>query len=160
MATRFLYYLAIVVVFPAGRAAAQAPALRSLTAPSPAGSSVSAGGKVVPAGSAPVFNPDSIYVNPQVRPQFTGGDAAFRAYLAKNLRYPSEAMRQSIGGKVYIRFVVSAEGRVTDASTVSGPGHGLNEEALRLVWLMPAWQPGQQDGHPVRVACTIPITFQ
>jgi protein TonB len=144
---QFLYYL-VVAALPMGLVTAKAPATHLALATSPAKARLASS------------NPDSIYINPQVRPQFKGGEAAFRTYLAKNLRYPAQALREHITGKVYIRFIVSAEGRITDASMASGPGHGLNDEALRLVWLMPPWQPGQQDGHPVRVSCTLPITFQ
>jgi protein TonB len=119
---------------------------------------------VVTAAPAPTatlaFKPDSIFVNPDVRPQFTGSEAGLRAYLMKNLRYPDQALRQHVSGKVYVRFILSATGRVTDASVVRGPGSGLNEEALRLVWMMPSWQPARQRGQPVRVSCTLPITFQ
>ncbi len=109
---------------------------------------------------APAFKPDSIFVNPDVRPQFTGSEAGLREYLMKNLRYPEQALRQHISGKVYVRFILSATGRVTDASVIRGPGSGLNEEALRLVWMMPTWQPARQRGQAVRVSCTLPITFQ
>ncbi len=114
----------------------------------------------VVAAPTPAFKPDSIFVNPDVRPQFTGSEAGLRDYLMKNLRYPGQALRQHVSGKVYVRFILSATGRVTDASVVRGPGMGLNEEALRLVWLMPAWQPARQRGQAVRVSCTLPITFQ
>ena len=106
------------------------------------------------------FKADSIFVNPDVRPQFAGGEAGLRAYLAKNLRYPDQALRQHVSGKVFVRFILSDTGRVTDATVVRGPGAGLNEEALRLVWLMPAWQPARQHSQAVRVSCTLPITFQ
>jgi len=115
---------------------------------------------VAPAAASAAFSPDSVFINPDVRPQFVGGQAALAAYLAKNLRYPAEALRAKATGKVYVRFVLSAAGRVTDASVVRGPGKGLNEEALRLVWLMPAWQPAYQRGQAVRVSCSIPIEFQ
>lgn len=119
-------------------------------------------GGAASAASAPgsSFRPDSVFVNPQVRPQFTGGDEALRAYLLKNLRYPEQAKFQRVTGKVYVRFVLNAAGRITDASVVRGPGSGLNEEALRLVWLMPAWVPARQQGQAVRVSCTLPIEFQ
>jgi len=110
--------------------------------------------------AAPQFRVDSIFVNPDVRPQFVGGEGALQDYLLKNLHYPSQAHRQHVTGKVFVRFILSANGRVTDASVVRGPGSGLNEEALRLVWLMPLWQPAQQRGQPVRVVCTIPINFE
>ncbi|TDN35932.1 energy transducer TonB [Hymenobacter sp. UV11] len=99
-------------------------------------------------------------MNPEVRPQFVGGEAGLRQYLMKNLRYPEQALRQHVSGKVYVRFILNAAGRVTDASVVRGPGSGLNEEGLRLVWMMPAWQPAHQRGQAVRVSCTLPITFQ
>lgn len=109
---------------------------------------------------APTFKPDSVFINPEVRPQFTGGDAALGAYMAKNMRYPEGARQQKTTGKVYIRFILSTTGKITDASVVRGPGNGLNEEALRLVWLMPPWKPGYQNGQAVRVVCTMPIEFQ
>ncbi|MBJ6110791.1 TonB family protein [Hymenobacter sp. BT523] len=109
--------------------------------------------------SAPAFNPDSVFINPEVRPQFVGGDKAFAAYLAKSIRYPQVALQRRISGKVYVNFILSAQGKVTDAHVISGPGNGLNDEALRLVWLMPPWEPARVNGQPVRVACTIPIAF-
>ena len=111
------------------------------------------------AAPAPAVNPDSVYVNPEVRPQFVGGDKAFAAYLTKNIRYPQQALQRHITGRVYVGFTLSAQGRVQDAHVVRGPGNGLDQEALRLVWLMPPWEPARMNGQPVRVACTIPINF-
>ena len=107
----------------------------------------------------PAVYPDSVYINPEVRPRFVGGDKAFTAYLSKSIHYPEQAIQRHVSGKVYVNFVLNAEGRVQDAHVVSGPGHGLNDEALRLVWLMPAWEPARVNGQPVRVACTVPISF-
>jgi len=103
--------------------------------------------------------PDSVYVNPEVKPQFTGGNQAFAAYLSKYIRYPEQALQRHISGRVFVNFILSAQGKVQDAHVVSGPGNGLNEEALRLVWMMPPWEPGKVNGQPVRVACTVPISF-
>ena len=105
------------------------------------------------------MKPDSVYINPEVRPQFTGGDKAFREYLSKYIRYPQMALQRHISGTVYVSFVLSAQGKVQDAHVVRGPGNGLNDEALRLVWLMPPWEPARANGQPVRVACTVPIAF-
>ncbi len=111
-----------------------------------------------PAAPAAI-NPDSVFVNPEVRPQFVGGDRAFAAYVGKSIRYPQQALDRRISGKVYISFTLSAQGKVQDAHVMSGPGSGLNEEALRLIWTMPPWEPGRVNGQPVRVACTLPIAF-
>lgn len=110
--------------------------------------------------AAPLFKTDSIFINPQVLPQFTGGEAAFSAYLKKNLHYPTEALRQHATGKVFVSFVLGANGLVTYATVLRGPHKLLNEEALRLIWHMPAWQPARQHGQPVRVSCTIPVIFE
>jgi protein TonB len=123
----------------------------SATAPSPV---------AAPAAPAPLFKADSVFINPQVLPQFTGGEAAFAAYLKKNLRYPAEALRQHATGKVMVSFVLGANGLVTYATVLRGPNKLLNEEALRLIWHMPAWQPARQHGQPVRVSCTIPVVFE
>ncbi|MGI4866368.1 MAG: energy transducer TonB [Janthinobacterium lividum] len=122
------------------------------------GPAVAATATAAPA-AAPQVSPDSVFINPEVRPQFPGGEAAFRAYLAKNIHYPVEAIRQHTTGKVFVSFVLSATGLVTYATVLRGPGSGLNEEALRLVWHMPPWQPARQHGQPVRVSCSIPISF-
>jgi len=102
---------------------------------------------------------DSVYINPEVRPQFAGGDKAFVAYLSKFIRYPQQALQRHVSGRVYVNFILNAQGKVQDAHVLSGPGNGLNDEALRLVWLMPPWEPARVNGQPVRVACTVPISF-
>ena len=112
-----------------------------------------------PQAASGVVYPDSVYINPEVRPQFTGGDKAFGAYLSKSIRYPQQALMRHVSGRVYVNFILNAQGKVQDAHVISGPGNGLNDEALRLVWLMPPWEPGRVNGQPVRVACTVPIAF-
>ena len=121
-------------------------------------------GPNVSAQSSPPATPgvvyaDSVYINPEVRPQFAGGDKAFMAYLSKSIRYPQQALQRHISGRVYVNFTLNAQGKVQDAHVISGPGNGLNDEALRLVWLMPPWEPGRVNGQPVRVAGTMPTSF-
>jgi len=163
MATYLFGCLVAISIGIAGSASAQRASTPGLTALAlPAQKAEQATATSTPAATVPaasLFKPDSIFINPEVRPQFTGGDAAFRAYLAKNLHYPAEAARQHLTGKVSVNFVLSATGLVTYATVLRGPSKALNDEALRLVWHMPAWQPARQRGQPVRVSCTIPIIF-
>lgn len=156
---RYLFLTGLVGLLATGQSRAQAGVLASLQT-GPATASVAPG---VPAKAkapaAPVFSPDSVFINPEVRPQFAGGDKAFSEYLRKSIRYPALALQRRVSGRVFVNFTLSATGRVTDAHVISGPGSGLNDEALRLVWLMPPWEPARVNGQPVRVACTIPISF-
>ena len=93
-------------------------------------------------------------------PVFPGGDEAFYRYLVTKINYPAEAQRLKLSGTVYVRFVVDEVGRIRDAAVVKGCGHGLDEEALRLVRLMPWWTPGRERGRPVWVLRTLPISFR
>jgi protein TonB len=143
----------------AGLVAVALPAQTTVPARSAAATTITASAAPVAPSAAPLFRADSIFINPQVLPQFTGGEAAFSAYLKKNLRYPAEALRQHATGKVMVNFILGANGLVTYATVLRGPHKLLNEEALRLIWHMPAWQPARQHGQPVRVSCTIPVVF-
>ncbi len=93
-------------------------------------------------------------------PAFPGGDAAFHAYLAQKIAYPADAKQRNLAGTVVVRFVVDDQGRIRDAEVVKGCGNGFNEEALRLVRMMPWWTPGRMAGRPVWVARTLPIIFR
>ncbi|MDO7850675.1 energy transducer TonB [Hymenobacter convexus] len=93
-------------------------------------------------------------------PAFPGGDGAMHQYLAKKIVYPTAANQQNLSGTVYVRFVVDEQGRVRDVEVAKGCGHGFDEEALRVVRLMPWWTPGRVAGRPVRVQRTLPIVFR
>ena len=93
-------------------------------------------------------------------PAFPGGDVAFHTYLAEKISYPADAQRRNLSGTVYVRFVVDEEGRIRDAEVAKGCGNGFDEEALRLVRLMPWWSPGRMSGQAVRVMRTLPIIFR
>ncbi len=88
-----------------------------------------------------------------------GGQDAFRRYIAENLRYPQIAAENGIQGRVFVQFVVNADGSVSDATVVRGVDPSLDREALRVVMSSPKWTPGRQRGQPVRVAFTFPINF-
>jgi len=100
------------------------------------------------------------YVVVEKMPEFAGGTEALMRYLRNHLRYPSEALRAQAEGRVYVSFVVQADGTIADISVLKGLGYGLDEEAQRVVRQMPAWTPGQQSHHAVPVRFTLPITFR
>ena len=93
-------------------------------------------------------------------PAFPGGDAAMLKFLRNKLNYPAEALDRSLSGKVHVAFVVDPEGHLHDPHVVRGLGAGLDEEALRLVRIMPWWTPGRTHGQPVWVSVTLPIVFR
>jgi protein TonB len=92
-------------------------------------------------------------------PAFPGGEVALHRYLATQTKYPSSALQRGLSGTVVVQFVVDEQGRVLDPVVVKTTTADFNAEALRLVWLMPWWTPGRQQGEAVRVRCTLPIHF-
>ena len=84
----------------------------------------------------------------------------FREFIAKNLKYPDIAAKNSIQGRVYVSFVVDSEGNVKDAKVERGVDSSLDEEALRVINSSPKWAPGKQRGKNVAVQFTFPIVFK
>ena len=105
-------------------------------------------------------DPDPVPIAP-VMPEFVGGQAMLEAFLKANTVYPVIARQEGISGRVYVTFVVDKEGRVKNAVIRRGGfGGGLEEEALRVVRLMPDWEPGRDNfGKPIAVLLTLPINF-
>lgn len=92
-------------------------------------------------------------------PEFPGGDAALRAFIAQSVKYPVIAQENGIQGKVYVNFVVGKDGSISQAKIARGVDPSLDKEALRVVNSLPKWKPGKQGGKPVRVSYTVPINF-
>jgi TonB family protein len=92
-------------------------------------------------------------------PEFPGGGYAFYNFLADSIQYPQLAIENKIQGKVYVQFVVEEDGSITNIKVLRGIGGGCDEEALRVIKLMPNWIPGKQNGKPVRVLYNLPIKF-
>lgn len=89
-----------------------------------------------------------------------GGMAAFYKYVGSKLKYPPQANRMGVEGKVYVEFVINRDGSIVDARVVRGIGAGCDEEAVRVVASSPAWNPGKQRGKAVRQKYTLPIIFK
>ncbi len=89
-----------------------------------------------------------------------GGMSAFYSYVAKTLKYPAQARRMGIEGKVFVQFVIERDGTLTDVTFIKGIGAGCDEEAVRVVKSSPPWTPGKQRGKPVRQRYVVPITYK
>lgn len=103
---------------------------------------------------------DEIFDVVEDQPEFPGGEAALYKYIGENIDYPSQARRMGIEGRVYVQFVVDADGSITQVQAVRGIGAGCDEEAVRVVKSMPKWNPGRQRGRAVRVKMIVPINFK
>jgi periplasmic protein TonB len=93
-------------------------------------------------------------------PEFVNGLKAMYQFLGDNIKYPAVARENNIEGTVYINFVVGKDGTIRDVKVKRGIAGGCNEEAIRVVELMPKWNAGKQNGKPVSVSYTIPIKFK
>ena len=94
------------------------------------------------------------------KPEFENGDKAMYAFLSKNIVYPAIARENGISGTVFVGFVVSKDGTIRNVEIKRGIGGGCNEEAIRVIKLMPKWKPGKQNGKAVNVAFTLPVKFR
>ena len=92
-------------------------------------------------------------------PQFPGGMPAMMKWLTDNMKYPKEAQDAKQQGRVIASFTVEKDGSITDVRVVKSLAPALDEEAIRVVKAMPKWNPGMQNGEPVRVKYTVPISF-
>ncbi|UXP34207.1 energy transducer TonB [Reichenbachiella agarivorans] len=93
-------------------------------------------------------------------PEPVGGMTAFYQYVGQNIKYPYEASKKDIEGRVFVQFVVNSQGEIADVKVVKGIGGGCDEEAARIIAQAPKWNPGKQRGKPVSVRMVIPITFK
>ncbi|SDE65849.1 TonB family C-terminal domain-containing protein [Dyadobacter soli] len=101
------------------------------------------------------------YEKPQVQPEFKGGMKEFYKFLASNIRYPPNAAKSGVTGRVMLSFVVCEDGSMCDYKVENRIGHGIDEEALRVVKLMNGkWEPGVLRGQKVRVKYNLPVNFQ
>ena len=104
-------------------------------------------------------NDDKIYTICSDPPSFQGGEDSLYKWLGINIKYPVEAMSKGISGLVIIHFVIEKDGSISSPEVLKGIGGGCDEEALRVVKIMPKWKYGKNNGNIVRVAFNLPIKF-
>lgn len=93
-------------------------------------------------------------------PEYPGGMQAMLDYLSANIKYPADALKQKIEGRVIASFVVETDGSVSDIKLHKKVFPSLDSEAVRVIEGMPRWIPGKQKGKTVRVKYTIPVNFR
>lgn len=96
----------------------------------------------------------------EVMPSFPGGEDSLGRFLSNLLQFPKDSKGNYLKGKVIVGFIVNKEGIIDEIKIEKGVCKELDEEAIRVVKLIPKWQPGKQDGNPVDVWFTLPINFE
>ena len=102
---------------------------------------------------------DGVYLMPDQLPEFPGGIQAMMKFLSTNIKYPVEAQKKGISGRVIVQFVIMEDGTLDQAKVIRGVDPLLDEEALRVVKSMPKSKPGSDRGEAVKVRFTAPIMF-
>ena len=116
--------------------------------------------KEEPKPEPPKPKADEIFTAVEQDAQFPGGQAKLMQWLSSNIRYPDIAQQNGVQGRVVVKFVVEKDGSVSNPTIVKGVDKDLDAEALRVVKRMPKWQPGKNNGQPVRSYFTLPVQFK
>ena len=103
--------------------------------------------------------PGEVFKVVEKMPEYPNGSGELLKFLAQNIRYPETAKKENIQGMVVVQFIIGKDGTIIDPHVVHGIGGGANEEALRVVKMMPKWKPGSQKGQAVNVQFNLPIRF-
>lgn len=102
---------------------------------------------------------EEIFVVVEQDPTFPGGYDGLAKFLSENIKYPELAKANGITGKVFVQFTVEKDGSVSNIKLIRDIGGGCGQEVIRVVQLMPKWNPGMQKGKPVRTSFTLPVAF-
>jgi periplasmic protein TonB len=105
-------------------------------------------------------DPNTIFTVVEETAAPIGGMGAFYEYVGKKIKYPAQAKRMGIEGKVFVEFVIEKDGSITDVKAIKGIGGGCDQEAERILASAPKWKPGKQRGKPVRQKMVLPINFK
>ncbi len=101
-----------------------------------------------------------IFTTVEQNPEFPGGISAMFDYISERIKYPKMAQQMLVEGKVFVKFVVQQDGSIGGIKILQGIGYGCDDEAIRVISNMPKWSPGKQNGQPVNVYYTMPISFR
>ena len=103
---------------------------------------------------------EEVFMVAEQMPEFPGGMKVLLKFLQDNLKYPENAMKNNVQGRVIVQFVVEKDGTPTEFKVLRSVDPDLDAEALRVMKAMPKWKPGMQKGQVVRVKFTVPVSFK
>ncbi|WP_394995799.1 energy transducer TonB [Emticicia sp.] len=104
-------------------------------------------------------NEDVVFEQVDIIPEFPGGLKEMYAYIGKNLKYPEQAVKATVIGKVIVKMIVEKDGSINSIAFLKGIGFGCDEEVERIVKAMPKWTAGMKDGKAVRTSFVLPVMF-
>jgi|GEM_PF-1306242 len=107
----------------------------------------------------PIRVTDTISVLTDIQAEFPGGQPALTRWLSNEIRYPQHSLEEGEEGKVYLRFIVEADGNVTHVKVIRGVSYHLDREAERACRNLPNWKPGYINGKAIRSYFHLPINF-
>ncbi|MCJ7820674.1 MAG: TonB family protein, partial [Bacteroidales bacterium] len=107
----------------------------------------------------PVSQGEEVFIVVEEMPEFPGGPDAMKAWISASTKYPGEAYKNKISGRVFVNFTVTSAGKVKDVKVVKSAHPLLDAEAARVIAGMPEWKPGMQRGKAVDVKYTVPVEF-
>tara|TARA_R110002020_G_scaffold189454_3_gene388633 strand:- start:338 stop:763 length:426 start_codon:yes stop_codon:yes gene_type:complete len=103
--------------------------------------------------------PDNVFEKVDEMPSPEGGIEGWNNYLATNMKYPKEAKKAGVEGRVVASFVVLETGEISNVEIIRGIGKGCDEEVLRMIKESPKWTPGKKDGKVVKTKMSLPVNF-
>ena len=103
---------------------------------------------------------EDVFMVAEQMPEFPGGMKEMLKFLQENVKYPENAMKNNVQGRVIVQFVIEKDGTPTEFKVVRSVDPDLDAEALRVLQTMPKWKPGMQRGEVVRVKYTVPVSFK
>jgi TonB family protein len=106
-----------------------------------------------------IIENSEIYTIVDKMPEYQYGEKELANFISHNMRYPKEALQQGIEGRILCSFIVGHDGSISNIEVVNGSNEALNNEAIRVLGLMPKWIPGENNGEKVNVKCLMPIDF-
>lgn len=108
---------------------------------------------------ASIIENNDIYTIVDKMPEYEYGESGLSKFIAHNIRYPKDALQQGIEGRILCSFIVGKDGSISNIEVVNGLNSDLDDEAIRVLGLMPKWKPGVNNGENVNVKCLLPIDF-